>query len=169
MYYPYVPVPLEESFVENPEQTVKELHKQFIELAIYLAKQYILTSFNPSRCGVIINDKKSLIKYYLPLNDITFTDNISTLERSVQLFNLQSMHYLDTLSRNALNSTLENSSQPSIQGKSHIYVGENRKLRKDSQPAMLRFNSSRKLSAVSPFTQQIRKLSNLSKEITEFS
>lgn len=79
LYYPYVAIPLEESFVENPEQTVKELHKQFIELAIYLAKQYILTSFNPSRCGVIINDKKSLIKYYLPLNDITFTDNISTL------------------------------------------------------------------------------------------
>ena len=117
LYYPYVPIPLEESFIENPEQTVKELHKQFIELAIYLAKQYILTSFNPARCGVIINDKKSLIKYYLPLNDITFTDNISTLERSVQLFNLQSMHYLDTLSRNALNSTLENSSQPSAQGR----------------------------------------------------
>jgi hypothetical protein len=44
------------------------MHKQFIELAIYLAKNYILTSFNPNRCGVIINEDKTLVKYYLPLN-----------------------------------------------------------------------------------------------------
>jgi len=55
LLYPYVPIPLEESFNENNNQTVKEMHKQFIELAIQLAKNYILTSFNPARCGVIIN------------------------------------------------------------------------------------------------------------------
>lgn len=30
LFYPYVPIPLEESFTENASQTVKELHKQFI-------------------------------------------------------------------------------------------------------------------------------------------
>jgi hypothetical protein len=68
LYYPYVPIRLEDSFLENGTQTVKELHKQFIELAIYLAKNYILTSFNSERCGVIINEEKTLIKYFLPLN-----------------------------------------------------------------------------------------------------
>lgn len=121
LFYPYVPIPLQESFNENSNQTVKELHKQFIELAIYLAKQYILTSFNPARCGVIINERKTIIKYFLPLNEIIITDNISMLERSVQLFNLQSMHYLDTLNQCALNNTISNSSsQQSIQG-SHIF------------------------------------------------
>lgn len=56
LYYPYVPIRLEDSFLENSSQTVKELHKQFIELAIYLAKNCILTSFSPERCGVIINE-----------------------------------------------------------------------------------------------------------------
>jgi len=55
------------------------MHKQFIELAIYLAKNYILTSFSPERCGVIINEGKSIIKYFLPLNEIIITTNISML------------------------------------------------------------------------------------------
>ena len=68
LFYPYVHISLEESFSHNPEQTVKELHKQFIELAIYLAKNYILTSFNPIRCGVLLKENQSVVKYYLPLN-----------------------------------------------------------------------------------------------------
>jgi hypothetical protein len=61
-------MPLEDIFAQDPEPSVKELHKQFISLAIYLAKNYILTSFNPNRCGVVLNEGKLLIKYYLPLN-----------------------------------------------------------------------------------------------------
>ena len=39
-----------------------------IHLAIHLAKNYILTSFNPGRCGVVFQNGKILVKYYLPLN-----------------------------------------------------------------------------------------------------
>lgn len=46
---------MEDSFSENPNQTVKEMHRQFIELAIHLAKNCIVTTFNPQRCGVVIN------------------------------------------------------------------------------------------------------------------
>jgi hypothetical protein len=51
-----VPLSLEESFTENAYQTVKEIHRQFIELAIYLAKYCIVTAFNPNRCGAVINE-----------------------------------------------------------------------------------------------------------------
>jgi len=69
-----------------------------IQLAIHLAKNCLLTSFNPNRCGVILNaDNKWQIKYYLPLNEIVITDNMAMLERSVQLFTVQSLHFLDTL------------------------------------------------------------------------
>lgn len=110
LVYQYVPHSMNDSFMENPSQTVKEMHRQFIELAIYLAKNCIVTTFNPERCGVVINENKSTLKYYLPLPDINITDNRTTLERSVQLFNVQSMHYLDTLinmqdSFNQLNTT----------------------------------------------------------------
>jgi hypothetical protein len=54
--------------MENPTQTVKEMHRQFIELAIYLAKNFIATSFEGSRCGVVIAESKGTLKYYLPLN-----------------------------------------------------------------------------------------------------
>lgn len=104
--YQYVPLSLEDSFSENSCQTVKEMHRQFIELAIYLAKNFILTTFSPKRCGVVVNEGTSILKYYLPLNEITLTDNRSSLERSVQLFNVQSMHYLDSLASQCLNSTI---------------------------------------------------------------
>lgn len=122
LYYPYIPTTLEDCLLNNPSQTVKDLHRQFIELAIYLAKHYVATPFNPERCGAMMQDKKTVVKYYLPIGEITITDNISLLERSVQLFNLQSMHYLDSLIQNALNSTHENSSQQSFQGKSTISI-----------------------------------------------
>lgn len=90
------------------------MHRQFIELAIYLAKNCIVTTFSPERCGVVIKEDKSTLKYYLPLPDINITDNRTTLERSVHLFNVQSMHYLDTLfnqqeSFNQLNTTYNES------------------------------------------------------------
>lgn len=56
LIYQYVPLSLEDSFTENSCQTVKEMHRQFIELAIYLAKNCILTTFTPSRCGVVLTE-----------------------------------------------------------------------------------------------------------------
>lgn len=88
------------------------------------------------------------------------------LQRSVQLFNLQSMHYLDTLSHNALNSSRDSSSRSSFI-KSKDKLSPYSKKRKQSQP-VLGFTSPRKFSA-NPNLQQIRKLSNLSKELSEFS
>lgn len=76
------------------------MNKQLIQLAIHLAKNYILTSFNPNRCGVVFNEDNFILKYYLPLNEIVITDSISMLERSVQLFKVQAMHLLDTISQN---------------------------------------------------------------------
>lgn len=108
MLYQYVPYSLQDAFQEHPAQTVKDIHRQFIELAIYLAKHCILTAFNPSRCGAVISEERTVIKYYLPLNEITITSNRSTLERAVQLFNVQSMHHLDTLVTHALNSSIVN-------------------------------------------------------------
>lgn len=105
-FYQYVPLSLEDSFAESSCQTVKEIHRQFIEMAIYLAKNCILTTFSPSRCGVVVSEANSTLKYYLPLNEITLTDQRSLLERSVHLFNVQSMHYLDTLVNQSLNSTI---------------------------------------------------------------
>lgn len=140
---------------------MKNLHRQFIELAIYLAKHYVATSFNPKRCGAMTVDKKTVVKYYLPIGEIRISDNISLLERSVQLFNLQSMHYLDGLAQKALSSTHESSPQQSCQGKSTISTAEPRKM-----PQPLQFNSPRKFSTLLLHTKEMRKLSNLSKEMT---
>lgn len=55
MIYQYVPLSLEESFTGDSKQTVKAMHRQFIELAIFLAKHCIQTAFSPSRCGILPN------------------------------------------------------------------------------------------------------------------
>jgi hypothetical protein len=143
------------------------LHKQFIELAIHLAKHSILTSFSPGRCGVVVSGERTTIKYFLPLNEIVLTSSINMLERSVQLFNLQSMHYLDTLCQGALNSTIDRSHRSS-QRSHRLSPDAARRPRKESQPVTLCFNSARKLS-LNPLSRQMRKLSNLSKELSEFS
>jgi hypothetical protein len=62
---------------------------------------------------VVVAGERTTVKYFLPLNEIVLTSSISMLERSVQLFNLQSMHYLDTLCQGALNSTIEHSHRSS--------------------------------------------------------
>lgn len=88
------------------------------------------------------------------------------LERSVQLFNLQSMHYLDTLSHSVLNSSRDSSSRSSFIKSKHKLSPYSKK-RKQSQPVQ-GLTSARKFST-NPNLQQIRKLSNLSKELSEFS
>ena len=67
LFYQYVPSALEDAFNDNPELTVKEIHRQFIELAIFLAKHCIVTTFNPARCGVVVKEHQTILKYYLPL------------------------------------------------------------------------------------------------------
>jgi hypothetical protein len=88
---------LNSAFEQIDHHTFKDLHRQVIQLAIHLAKNYILTSFSPGRCGVNFVDGKPYIKYYLPLNEITISQDISALERSVQLFKVQAMHLLDKI------------------------------------------------------------------------
>lgn len=143
------------------------MHRQFIELAIYLAKNCILTTFNPERCGIVINENRSLLKYYLPLQDITITNNISMLERSVQLFNVQSMHYLDTLQSNqTLNSTINDSeSQRTFKNRVKLF-GNEHKTRRDSQPNNFFQQNWRKLSNNPQKINQNRKLSSLSREFS---
>jgi hypothetical protein len=43
-------------------------------------------------------DNKWQIKYYLPLYEILVTSDVAMLERSVQIFTVQALHYLDLLS-----------------------------------------------------------------------
>jgi len=124
----------------------------------------MVTSFNPQRCGVIINDMTSTIKYYLPLSDISITDDRTVLERSVQLFKVQSMSYLDNLLNQTLNTTLnENSSQRTFKNRVKLFP---EKIRKDSQPNGMFLAKDRKFSN-NPNQNlqnlQNRKLSSLSR------
>lgn len=162
LYYGYVPLRLEQAFEDGARPSVKDLHKQFIELAIHLAKHSILTSFSPSRCGAVLTEGRVLVKYFLPLNQIVITSSRNMLERAVQLFNLQSMHYLDTLSQGVLNSTLDLSHRSSTKKRT---PEASPRPRKESQPTTLYFNSTRKMS-LNPLN---RKLSHLSKELSDFS
>lgn len=170
LFYQYVPVSLEESFAEYPSQTVKQLHRQFIELAIFLAKNCILTSFSPARCGVVAGEGGSVLKFYLPLPEIAICLDRNVLERSVQLFNVQSMHYLDTLAGLTLNSTIhESSSQRTFRNRPKLFQKQE-KARRDSQPtAALPLPHERRMSSKPDPRHQIRKLSSLSRELSEIS
>ena len=167
LIYQYVSLSLQDSFNENGKQTVKQMHKQFIELAIFLAKNCILTTFSPSRCGVVVNEEKSILKYYLPLNELSITNDRSLLERSVHLFNVQSMHHLDTLANQCLNSTInESCSQRTFKNRVKLFPGRS-KDRRDSQLTALQ--APRKFSNVPSKDSQIRKLSSLSRELSQIS
>jgi hypothetical protein len=159
--YQYVPLSLEESFAEDSSQTVKEMHRQFIELAIFLAKNCILTTFAPHRCGVLTNDDKNTLKYYLPLNEISITNNRNMLERSVQLFNVQAMHYLDTLVTHTQTSIInDNCSQRTFKNRTKLSVVKDRR---DSQPSGMHQLCNRKFSNRPSTESQMRKLSSLSR------
>jgi hypothetical protein len=113
---------------------------------------------------VIINEEKSILKYYLPLNEITISDNRNMLERSVQLFNVQSMLYLDTLVTQCLNSTInENCSQRTFKNRVKLFPSKEEKARRDSQPSGMYQSYSRKFSNNPTKESQIRKLSTLSR------
>ena len=107
VYYNYVPYALESFFEDCDHQTIREVHRQLIKLAIHLAKHSLLTSFNPSRCGIVLNaDNNWQLKYYLPLNEIVITSDVVMLKRSVELFTVQSLHFLDSLARFSSNKDL---------------------------------------------------------------
>ncbi len=170
LFYQYVPAALEDAFNENPELTVKEIHRQFIELAIFLAKHCMVTSFSASRCGVVVKEEQTILKYYLPLQEITITDNRSNLERFVGLFNVQSMQHLDCLINQRLNNSFNESiSQRTFKNRVKLFpLAKNERVRKDSQPALNITPKNRKLSN-NPTSLQKRKLSTLSKELSEIS
>lgn len=135
-------------------------------MAIFLAKNFIITSFAPNRCGVVIAESQSTLKYYLPLNEITITDNRSMLERSVQLFNVQSMLYLDTLVSQCSKSTInENCSQRTFKNRVKLFPAAH-KDRRDSQPSGMYEMNNRKFSNNPSKESQIRKLSTLSRELS---
>jgi hypothetical protein len=102
VYYHYVPCAMETAFPSLSQATLKEAHKQLIQLAIHLAKHYVLTAFNASRCGVVLMEDKFIVKYFLPPAELVLTQSRSTLERSVQLFKVQAMHMLDNLAHHEL-------------------------------------------------------------------
>jgi hypothetical protein len=120
----------------------------------------------------VTSEERTVIKYYLPLHEIKITSNRASLERAVQLFNVQSMHYLDTLVTQALNSSTvnESSSQRTFKNRVKLYPSLHHKDRKDSQPAGgLHQASPRKLSGRPSKESQFRKLSTLSRELSEIS
>ena len=85
------------------------------------------------------------------------------LERSVQLFNVQSMHYLDTLVNQTLNNTInEKSSQRTFKNRVKLFPSKGHKERRDSQPAGL-YESNKNYSNSRSKEAQIRKLSTLSR------
>jgi len=92
------------------------------------------------------------------------------LERSVQLFNVHSMHYLDNLVhqeniQQALNTTInESSSQRTFKNRVKLFPNKNDKQRRDSQPIGFFPPKDRKFSNV-PKLQE-RKLSSLSRELS---
>jgi hypothetical protein len=156
LYYQYVPLTLEDSFQENPTQTVKELHRQFIELAIFLAKNSLITNFHASRCGIILKEGKSQVKYYLPFNEIHFETNRDLLERAVQLFNVQSMHHLDTI-----NQSLH--SMDTISQKTHSQKTLNKIIKNSPNKIIIDKFKNRKFSTNPMHQLQHRKLSSLSR------
>lgn len=68
-------------------------------MIIYLAKNSIITSFCNKNCGVEVKQygdrNKKIIKYFLPLKQITISSDINIIKRSVHLFTVQSLQYLD--------------------------------------------------------------------------
>jgi hypothetical protein len=86
------------------------VHKQLIQLAIHLAKHYVLTAFSPARCGVVFLEDKFVVKYFLPPVELAVTRSRSTLERSVQLFKVQAMQMLDHLAHQDLLSEISSPS-----------------------------------------------------------
>lgn len=84
----------------------------------------------------------------------------------MQLFNMQSMLYLDSLANQAHNSTINDScSQRTFKNRTKLNTG---KERRDSQETGGKPANARKFSNM-PIKEQMRKLSSLSRELSEIT
>ena len=131
-----------------------------------MAKNCIATAFNPAHCGVVLKEGRSLLKYYLPLGSITLTEQRESLERAVQVFNLQSMHHLDLIiSANQENDSemIHSCSRSSFKNRVKLFPFE--KDRKDSLSSLTKSKPSHSRKK----EEQFRKLSTLSKQFSEIS
>lgn len=140
MYYHYVPCSIEDAFPCLSQADFKEVHKQLIQVAIHLAKHYVLTTFSASRCGVVWLEDKFIVKYFLPPAELVVTRSRSTLERSVQLFKVQAMHMLDNLAHHEILSELS-SHDPSEGGEKKSMLSTGRSPEKTKERRFSNFCS----------------------------
>lgn len=166
LYYPYVGLTMEDSFIYYPNQTAKDIHKQFIELAIYLAKNNLTTNFDPSYCGVIVNDNKSILKYFLFLPKLVITNDRNKLERFVQAFNVESMNFVDSLLAQTVNESINESvSQRTFKNRAKLFPNKD----KSKNNVINNTLKDRKLSAYPYSNLKDRKQSTLSREFSEIA
>ena len=55
------------------------MHRQFIDLAIGLAKAGIITVFNGECCGGLMENDEIVVKYYLEPDNITLTEDLGVI------------------------------------------------------------------------------------------
>lgn len=66
-------------------------------MIVHAAKHSILISFNSENCGLKIINGQKIVKYYFSLSEISICNDIKVIERSVQLFTVKSVQFLDEL------------------------------------------------------------------------
>lgn len=62
--------------VNCDQDQIKFLHRQFIELAIGLAKAGIVTTFDSLRCGLLVEPDEAIVKYYLLPEEAIFAEDL---------------------------------------------------------------------------------------------
>jgi hypothetical protein len=96
LYYQNVPMRLREVLGEADADGLRILHRQFIDLAIGLAKVGIVTVFEGDRCGAIVENEETIVKYYLEPQNITITQDLEVIEEAVYQFCAQAMAFLQS-------------------------------------------------------------------------
>ena len=56
LYYQNIPTALSDLISDFDAQALKHLHRQFIDIAMGLAKAGIIATFSPNSCGGILED-----------------------------------------------------------------------------------------------------------------
>ena len=75
---------------------LKMIHRQFIDLAIGLAKAGIVTNFKGQNCGAIEENGELTVKYYLEPKDVEITDDFEYIEEAVSEFCARAMEYMQS-------------------------------------------------------------------------
>jgi hypothetical protein len=93
-------------------------------MIVHAAKHFIIIPFESKNCGVKIIKGERVVKYYFPIDEIKICNEIKVIERSVQLFTVQSMQFLDELifGRNDRNNKINYRS--SIQNKRLTFTSQ---------------------------------------------